>query len=138
MSDLIRVLTDQPLFALAAIALLVVAVAFIRRPAPVRDHSRLFTAQQRRIGLDRCGHRCEFGLLVRCSRTATHADHFYPWARGGATSIRNLVGACGRHNLIKGARMPSAWQSLAIQARRRAYITDPVDRAPGEWNRGYA
>lgn len=36
-----------------------------------------------------------------------HVDHIQPLSRGGSHSVENLQGLCAKHNLEKGARLPS-------------------------------
>ncbi|WP_458117131.1 HNH endonuclease signature motif containing protein [Arthrobacter sp. D2-10] len=56
----------------------------------------------------------------RCSRPAEHGDHFYPWSKGGSTSLQNFVAACSRCNRSKGARIPSPSAQRRIERRRLA------------------
>ncbi|MFJ4171670.1 HNH endonuclease [Paenarthrobacter sp. NPDC089714] len=35
-----------------------------------------------------------------------YGDHFYPWSKGGSTSLRNFVAACGHCNRSKGRPHP--------------------------------
>ena len=111
---------------------------FARQPrltSLVRDPVRMFTSEQRRAGFDRCQRRCEFdGWLpwLRCAGRVEHADHWFPWSKGGATSPANLVGACRWHNLSKSAAWPTRAQTGRIAARRAKYWTGPdAERTPG-------
>lgn len=115
----------------------ILAVA-ARSGREARDPVRVFDSQQRHDGFARAGHQCEMTTLwvLRCQRGAEHADHFYPWARGGATSMLNLVAACSRHNTSKGAKMPTWWERREITRRRRSYFPPDTDRRPGQWYRG--
>lgn len=124
----------QTLFAVGG-ALLIALVWLATRGGGerMRDPKRAFDANQRRLGFERCEHRCEFGLLWRCRAAAHHGDHFLPWSKGGATSMRNFVGACGWHNVTKAARMPSGLQRLAIEVRRKRYFPTYEDHGAGEW-----
>nr|WP_246223658.1 HNH endonuclease signature motif containing protein [Pseudarthrobacter psychrotolerans] len=65
----------------------------------------------------------ESGFRRRCSRPAEHGDHFYPWSKGGSTSLQNFVAASARCNRTKGARIPSPGQQGRIEPRRRGYVT---------------
>lgn len=47
------------------------------------------------------------------SMVAGHVDHVRPRSRGGSDSKENLVTACVRCNLRKGARTPEEWRSAA-------------------------
>lgn len=52
------------------------------------------------------------GLLCRyCGGPAVplHIDHVVPVSRGGATTLRNLVVACRKCNLAKGAKLVTEW-----------------------------
>lgn len=102
------------------ITVLVIRVRDVRRRDPVRR----FTRQQRREGMARAGGQCEMeaGFGRRCSRPAEHGDHFYPWSKGGSTSLRNFVAACSRCNRAKGARIPSPSQQERLERRRRTYV----------------
>jgi 5-methylcytosine-specific restriction endonuclease McrA len=72
----------------------------------------------------RAGGQCEMeaGLGRRCSRPAEHGDHFFPWSKGGSTSLENFVAACASCNRTKGARIPSPGQQARIERRRREYV----------------
>jgi 5-methylcytosine-specific restriction endonuclease McrA len=65
----------------------------------------------------------EAGFRRRCSRPAEHGDHFYPWSKGGSTSLQNFVAACARCNRAKGARIPSPRRQDRLIRRRRDYVT---------------
>ena len=136
-----QLLHDTPawvyLAGVVVLAILVLARAR-RHSGDVRDPQRMFTADQRRAGFGRAGSQCEMSTpwLTRCTRTAGHADHFYPHARGGASSMRNLVAACAPHNLSKGAKMPSSLERRLIEHRRRRYFPQSIGREAGEWFRG--
>src|SRR6478609_895554 len=128
-SDILRALFDGVLEAITAPALvmlaLVVTALIIRfRDVRRRDPVRRFTRQQRREGMARAGGQCatEAGFSRRCSRTAEHGDHFYPWSKGGATSVQNFVPACSRCNRAKGAQIPSPAQQERLERRRLAYV----------------
>lgn len=106
-----------------------------RRKKFREQYERGFSASQRRDGFARAGNRCEFDNgMARCKNRAEHADHFYPWARGGATSMNNLVAACAGHNLSKGAKMPSPLLKSRIENRRKRYFPRGANRTAGEWS----
>jgi 5-methylcytosine-specific restriction endonuclease McrA len=117
---------------LAAVALpgvlvvvLIVTVRVIQtRDVRRRDPARRFTRQQRREGMARAGVQCEMevGFSRRCSRPAEHGDHFYPWSKGGSTSLQNFVAACSWCNRAKGARIPSPRQQARLERRRLSYV----------------
>lgn len=118
------VLAAVALPAALLIVLFLVAVVVQRRDVRRRDPVRCFTRQQRREGMARAGGRCELeaGFRRRCSRPAEHGDHFYPWAKGGSTSLQNFVAACARCNRAKGSRIPSPGQQKRLEQRRREYL----------------
>jgi 5-methylcytosine-specific restriction endonuclease McrA len=99
-----------------------------------RDPVRRFTRQQRREGMLRAGGLCElegrFGR--RCGRPAEHGDHFYPWSKGGSTSLQNFVAACARCNRAKRAKIPSPAQQRRMERRRREYLPPSVSVTVGE------
>ncbi|WP_354513017.1 HNH endonuclease signature motif containing protein [Paenarthrobacter sp. 4246] len=68
--------------------------------------------------------RCELESRYgkRCTQAAEHGDHFYPWSRGGATSLRNFVAACSQCNRRKGARIPSPGLLTRLERRRASYV----------------
>lgn len=117
----------------AAIALVFI-VRRVRNRTSVLDPMRMFTAEQRRAGFARADSRCEFsGLLpfTRCRARASHGDHFYPWSKGGATSMENFVAACPTCNLRKSDSIPTMLTAWLIRARRRTYFPPGEPRLPG-------
>lgn len=117
---------------------IVKAVRISARKSRQKVYSRQFTAKQTREGFSRAGERCEFSKMMffRCNSKAEHGDHFYPWKRGGASSMTNFVASCAHHNLSKGARMPSTLQKVAIQNRRRFYKNSQQwdSHKAGQWS----
>lgn len=99
---------------------------------PQLDPVRLFTATQKADALARCGRQCEAESpwLVRCHRTATQGDHWYPHSKGGTTNDANLAMLCGPCNNRKSARIPS-WLETARLAHRRSSYAPGLGR-PGE------
>lgn len=99
------------------------------------DPQRLFTAGQRRLARGLAQGRCEQESFpfVRCRRVGAHADHWFPWSRGGASTDQNLVWACTRHNLAKSSRVPTGFQTLRLEARRARYFAGDVSTVAGEW-----
>ena len=97
-----------------------------------RDPRRLFTDSDREWIDSCCQHRCEhrycFGLL-RCRYRAQQLDHWYPYAKGGATSRTNLVDLCAKHNNRKSDHVPTRLQTWMLARARHSYF-------PVEW-RGY-
>ena len=107
-----------------AVVLTIVAAIIQARDVRGRDPVRRFSRQQRREGMARADVQCEMeaGFRRRCSRPAEHGDHFYPWSKGGSTSLQNFVAACSRCNRAKGARIPSPGQQESLERRRRTYV----------------
>ena len=54
--------------------------------------------------LARWGYRCAY-----CDAGAEHLDHVQPLSKGGADTESNMVPACARCNLSKGARTLAEW-----------------------------
>ena len=133
-TEVLRSMVDDVIAAVTlpgaiAVVLIIAAAVINARDVRRRDQVRRFTRQQRRAGMARAGGVCEMetGFGRRCSRAAEHGDHFYPWSKGGSTSLQNFVAACSRCNRAKGARIPSPSQQLRLERRRRSYV--PVDGA---------
>ena len=120
---------------LVAIVVLGIAAAVVTsRDVRRRDPVRRFTRQQRREGMARAGGLCELeaGFGRRCGRPAEHGDHFYPWSKGGSTSLQNFVAACARCNRAKRARIPSPGQQRRMERRRRDYLPPSSSVSVGE------
>ncbi|WP_246084747.1 HNH endonuclease [Pseudarthrobacter phenanthrenivorans] len=107
-----------------AVVLGIAAAVITGRDVRRRDPVRRFTRQQRREGMVRAGGLCELeaGFGRRCGRPAEHGDHFYPWSKGGSTSLQNFVAACARCNRAKRANIPSPGQQQRVERRRREYL----------------
>ncbi|RAX43695.1 HNH endonuclease [Arthrobacter sp. AQ5-06] len=138
-SDIFRGMFDAVLASAALPGLFVVAptiAAVIIHAQDVRrrDPVRRFTRQQRREGMTRAGGQCEMeaGFKRRCSRPAEHGDHFYPWSKGGSTSLQNFVAACARCNRAKSSTIPSPGQQERMERRRRDYLTPVGSVSVGE------
>jgi hypothetical protein len=102
-----------------------------------RDTQRMFNSAQRRQLSKLCGGRCEHKswLWGRCRGPAEHADHIYPWSRGGSTTLGNGQMLCAWHNLTKGALIPSTLYIVRLERRRERYY--PLDVNPRvEWRIG--
>lgn len=139
----IAALTSQPWFwPVAAVAALFVIRAswplWRSRVRGSKDKRRMYTTDERMMGFARSGDQCEYDRwwLWRCTRSAQHGDHFFPWSKGGATSMRNFVAACPRCNCSKGARVPTFLERARIESRRRRYFPHAVPVEAGEWYRG--
>ncbi|MGY5131292.1 HNH endonuclease [Streptomyces nigrescens] len=52
----------------------------------------------------RWGYRCAY-----CDERATHLDHVTPISKGGADREANMLPACQRCNLTKGAKTLAEW-----------------------------
>ena len=101
-----------------------------------RRMARAFASDMRAAGFRRAGGQCEFtNGMHRCRNRAEHADHFYPFKHGGATSMQNLVAACSGHNLSKGAKIPSTFEKALIETRRKSYFPALTTVKAGEWAR---
>lgn len=138
-SDIFRGMFDAVLAAAALPGLLVVALTIVvviihAQDVRRRDPVRRFTLQQRREDMTRAGGQCEMeaAFRQRCSRPAEHGDHFYPWSKGGSTSLQNFVAACARCDRAKGARIPSPGQQERIERRRRDYVAPDGPISVGE------
>lgn len=116
------------------VVLIIVAAVIRAQDLRRRDPVRRFTRQQRREGMARAAGLCEMeaGFRRRCSRPAEHGDHFYPWSKGGSTSLQNFVAACPRCNRAKGARIPSPGQQERIERRRQDYVAPDGPFSVGE------
>lgn len=143
MDELLAIIgTPGVIPAVGAAAALAVSVSiwavWRARVRAAKDTRRMYTSPERQQGFARSGGQCEYDrwLLFRCTRTAEHGDHFYPWSKGGATSMQNFVAACVRCNLVKSAHMPSPLMRARIQARRARYFPAGTPTTVGEWNRG--
>ncbi|MDJ0457741.1 HNH endonuclease signature motif containing protein [Arthrobacter sp. NQ7] len=138
-ADLLRGLFDGVVAAavlpgVAAVVLGITAAVVTSRDVRRRDPVRRFTRQQRREGMARAGGLCELeaGFGRRCGRPAEHGDHFYPWSKGGSTSLQNFVAACARCNRAKRARVPSPGQQRRMERRRREYLPPSSSVSVGE------
>ena len=102
-----------------------------------RDPQRAFSEPQRQAIFARAGGRCEHvaALGLRCRALPSHADHVYPWSKGGATALANAQALCARHNLQKGSSVPSAWYRHRLERRRRSYFP-PDEPAAISWRVG--
>lgn len=137
-SDVLLLLGQQVLAAAIApgvvlVALGITAGIITSRDVRRRDPVRRFTKQRRREGMARADGQCELGVgSRRCSRPAEHGDHFYPWSKGGSTSLQNFVAACSRCNRSKAARIPSPSAQLRIERRRLSAGLSTTDILVGE------
>ncbi len=93
-----------------------------------RDPRRSFTAQQRTVIFARAGNQCEHFDIIgrRCTAAPTHADHVFPWSKGGSTTASNAQALCARHNLIKGSAVVPTIHIARLERRRRRYFPPGV------------
>lgn len=135
MNETLEAVLSNPTIAFVVGALVVLLIVSSRRSG-IRnlDPQRIFTAEQRAAGFDRADGRCEFsGLLFRCRGAAEHGDHYFPWSKGGASSMGNFVAGCAPCNLSKGAKPPSRLNQIKLERRRRRYFPPGVDVRAGAW-----
>lgn len=102
-----------------------------KKSADHRDPRRTFTNAEKERMMAHCGHRCEnVKWYGRCRNTTRLAgDHWFPHARGGKTSEKNLVILCQECNSTKSAKLPTWWQTFLITQSRKRYGLEK----PGEW-----
>jgi len=129
-----RVLSSAALPLVVIVVLGIAAAVITGRDARRRDPVRRFTRQQRREGMARANGLCELeaGFGRRCGRPAEHGDHFYPWSKGGSTSLQNFVAACAKCNRAKRANIPSPGQQRRMERRRREYLPPSSSVSVGE------
>ncbi|MEV4990319.1 HNH endonuclease [Pseudarthrobacter sp. LMD1-1-1.1] len=129
-----RVVSAAALPLVVVVVLGIAAAVVSRRDMRRRDPVRRFTRQQRREGMARANGLCELeaGFGRRCGRPAEHGDHFYPWSKGGSTSLQNFVAACARCNRAKRANIPSPGQQRRMERRRREYLPPSSSISVGE------
>ncbi|WP_282383096.1 HNH endonuclease signature motif containing protein [Arthrobacter sp. AL12] len=139
MSEVFRGMVDGAVAAvmlpgLFAIVLTIIGGVINARDVRRRDPARRFTRQQRREGMARAGGQCEMesGFGRCCPRPAEQGDHFYPWSKGGSTSLQNFVAACARCNRAKGAGIPSPRQQERLERRRLGYGAPEAALSVGE------
>jgi 5-methylcytosine-specific restriction endonuclease McrA len=138
-TEVLRGLTDGVVAAVTlpgvvVVALTIAAAVTNARDVRRRDPVRRFSRQQRREGMARADGQCEMeaGFRRRCSRPAEHGDHFYPWSKGGSTTLQNFVAACARCNRAKGAGIPSPGKQERLERRRRGYLMPDAFVSVGE------
>lgn len=95
-----------------------------------RDPRRLFGEADRawieRAAGGRCERRRFFGLL-RCGNDIEQLDHWYPYAKGGATDRHNLVGLCAGCNRRKSDHVPTRLQTRRLAKARAGYFPEGLD-----------
>jgi hypothetical protein len=118
-----------PVVAVLVISALVRGVRRIRWASIGRDPVRRFSRADKAVLLARAGGRCERRgwLSGRCRRTdGLEADHVHPHSRGGRTVLSNGQVLCARHNRLKSARVPFAWELRQLAKRRLRYYPPGV------------
>jgi hypothetical protein len=137
MADAFEVVGSNPLITgvfVALVVMLFARAAFVRRNPKQRDTRRAFTNSERMMGFERANKQCEYTRWVffRCTRTATHGDHYIPWSKGGATNMANFAASCARCNLRKSAHIPSVLSRTLLAARRAKYFPVGIPRSAGQ------
>lgn len=123
------------------------AILHMKRSPEERDSVRVYTRQEKNEALTRCRRRCEgTGIFFRCRTRdgdkgkGLQGDHWFPHARGGATTEKNLVMLCPKCNGKKSDKIPLRIQTYALNRRRRkgkGYARE-YPYGVGEWReRGY-
>jgi hypothetical protein len=114
-------------------------VARSHRP---RDSRRGFTPDERAAIIARAGYQCEWvDGWKRCEArhgapgVQLEADHVYPWAFGGPTTLGNGQALCRPHNAKKSGKLPTP-QYLWRLAHSRAGYMEVVPR-PGRRERAW-
>ena len=117
----------------AVVVMFILAAVINAQDVRRRDPVRRFTRQQRREGMARAGGGCEMeaGFRRRCFRPAEHGDHFYPWSKGGSTSLQNFVAQDpvswpAATDGTTTAGLPSA---VVLRQRRRTAATSLTERS---------
>lgn len=129
---------------LAVVVLITIAVWRFSRnrvgkviPNNKRDPRRLFSQGDRKwitsnmLWGARCEHRSFFGLKRCRARGAMELDHWWPHARGGATTRDNLALLCTKHNKDKSHHTPTFLATFALNTARKKYMREypgPIGR----------
>ncbi|MET1089847.1 MAG: HNH endonuclease signature motif containing protein [Arthrobacter sp.] len=139
-AEVLRGMVDGVLAAVTVPGLLLVVLGIVAAVIRARDVKRRasvrrFSRQQRREGMARAGGQCEMeaGLRRRCPLPTEHGDHFYPWPKGGSTSLQNFVAACARCNRARarGFPRPVSRQGWNDDGGRTLRLTVPSASARG-------
>lgn len=103
------------------------------------DAERFFPYEMRHKMMKEVGYRCEGTSEdgTRCEYRGhdLHGDHWFPYSKGGATSIYNLVMLCPHCNISKSNKMPTSRQTEALMYRRANNIGGygHVPSIVGQW-----
>jgi len=129
-------------FVIAGIIVLLLVIVTAKRASGASkkqtDQRRMFSSWQKQEAKRRAGGRCEHSHLgFRCKKPGEHADHIYPWSKGGATEMSNCQSLCARHNLQKSATIPTPFYIHRLQTRRTRYFPDGTP-VRVEWRLGRA
>jgi hypothetical protein len=109
---IIKILT--PIGIMLGVIFCMLHIFLKKDPQRFYDYSQKFTIKQL------AEFRCEYGHFTRCKSKVEEIDHFIPWSIGGATTVKNAVGACTRHNQRKKAKIP-LFMYFIIKIRRKKY-----------------
>jgi 5-methylcytosine-specific restriction endonuclease McrA len=91
-----------------------------------KDEFRNFDINTRRIIREKTFNRCEFGHINRCKSNIDEIDHFFPFSKGGASTLQNAVGSCKYHNRRKGAYFPVLIYFIIKHRRKKYYKNGSV------------
>lgn len=136
----LAVLYPPATYVVIGVLAVMVFVSFIadKVGGTVKDPQRMYTKDQRMLGANLAGGRCEMEAYwwLRCPRGGEHGDHFFPHSLGGATSMRNFVWACAKCNIAKSNHVPTIWQKIRLERRRRRYFPEGMLVDVGEKYQG--
>jgi 5-methylcytosine-specific restriction endonuclease McrA len=109
-----------------------------------RDSRRGFTPDERAYIIARAGGQCEWvgAGWARCQAfhgaagVTLEADHVWPHALGGPTTVENGQALCGPHNRRKGSRAPTPAYLWRLRTSRARYMEKvPTPRRRGVLDR---
>lgn len=66
----------------------------------------------------RDGLKCRYCGKTSATRKGLHLDHVIPWSKGGMTTFANLVVACARCNMSKGAKLTQHNRDYVLRLER--------------------
>lgn len=92
-------------------------------------------AEGRKLASNLCEH-TDTRTGDRCRNRWQEGDHFYDYGKGGATTNKNLVGACKWHNDPRNPtlkRKDAEVERLKIESRRKSYFPPNKDVSVGAW-----
>lgn len=101
-----------------------------------RDPIRDFSPEDRRELMRLAGGQCEWqyrqgGQWHRCQATTDqdvqfHADHVWPWSKGGMTTLANGAWLCANHNMRKSGSKPTMGYLVRLTEARTNYYRGPI------------